>query len=118
MDALDLALALSVVTVLLGLVAVLRLEPLGRWMGIGPLEPKGRSELRATYGAAFGGVGVAAAILHNESAYWVLASLWIARGVLRFLTAAMDSSWSTWVMSAVLFDAAMAITLVVLLLVG
>ena len=60
------------------------------------VEPKGRtgvSELRATYGGLFLGMGLTG--LQNEAAFAVAAACWCGAAVLRAFSVFLDQSFST-----------------------
>jgi hypothetical protein len=111
MEALDVARLVAIITAVFGVVAALRLDGTMKFLGVAATDPRGRAELRAVYGALFGAVGASAAIIHDVSAYGVLAAVWATIGVLRFASVAADSSWNTYNAGSIAFELATAAVL-------
>ncbi len=83
---------LSVALGLLGLLAPLRAA---RMVGLKPEGPRGMSELRATYGGLFTGLGLACLVLQAPAAYAVAACGWLGAALARLVSMAVDRnpSW-------------------------
>lgn len=92
----QLAYAAAGVTVALALLALLNPALAARVLGLGVVEPRGLSEIRATYGAMFlviGGVMLWAIPMRPSGAPWLRFAgiLWIAMAVGRALSTIIDA---------------------------
>jgi hypothetical protein len=85
----------AILTVALGLLGLLAPLHAGRMVGLKPEGPRGLSELRATYGGLFAGLGLACLVLQAPAAYAVAASAWLSAALARLLSMAVDRnpSW-------------------------
>jgi hypothetical protein len=75
----------------LGLCAPLRAA---RMVGLSPLGARGVSELRATYGGLFLGLGLAALLWQQPAAYGVAGIAWLGAAVARLASIVLDRSVS------------------------
>jgi hypothetical protein len=75
----------------LGLCAPLRAA---RMVGLSPLGARGVSELRATYGGLFLGLGLAALLWQQPAAYGVAGTAWLGAAVARLASIVLDRSVS------------------------
>jgi hypothetical protein len=85
----------AVLTVILGLLGMLAPLHAGRMVGLKPLDGRGISELRATYGGLFTGMGLACLVLQAPAAYAVAACAWLGAALMRAVSMAVDRnpSW-------------------------
>jgi Domain of unknown function (DUF4345) len=85
----------AVLTVILGLLGILTPLQAGRMVGLKPLDGRGISELRATYGGLFAGMGLACLVLQTPAAYAVAACAWLGAALMRAVSMAVDRnpSW-------------------------
>jgi len=85
----------AVLTVALGLLGFLAPLSAGRIVGLKPEGPRGLSELRATYGGLFAGLGLACLVLQVPAAYAVAACAWLGAALARLASMALDRnpSW-------------------------
>lgn len=90
-----LALLGALLTVALGLLGLLAPLHAGRMVGLKPEGPRGLSELRATYGGLFAGLGLACLVLQAPAAYAVAACAWLGAALARLASMAVDRnpSW-------------------------
>ena len=75
----------------LGLCAPLRAA---RMVGLSPLGARGVSELRATYGGLFLGLGLAALLWQQPAAYGVAGAAWLGAALARLASIVLDRSVS------------------------
>ena len=85
----------AILTIALGLLGLLAPLRAGRMVGLKPEGPRGLSELRATYGGLFAGLGLACLVLQAPAAYAVAACAWLGAALARLASMALDRnpSW-------------------------
>jgi hypothetical protein len=85
----------ALLTVALGLLGLLAPLQAGHMVGLKPEGPRGLSELRATYGGLFTGLGLACLVLQAPVAYAVAACAWLGAALARLASMALDRnpSW-------------------------
>ncbi|MEI6028888.1 MAG: DUF4345 family protein [Betaproteobacteria bacterium] len=85
----------AILTIALGLLGLLAPLLAGRMVGLKPEGPRGLSELRATYGGLFAGLGLACLVLQAPAAYAVAACAWLGAALARLASMALDRnpSW-------------------------
>ena len=81
-------------TVALGLLGLVRPGVAADIVGIVPEEELGRSEVRATYGGIFLGLGVGCFWLRSPEAYFVVALAWLGATVARVASIVIERSIS------------------------
>ena len=80
----------AVVTVVLGCLGLLFPNAVGRVLGIEPDRPMGISELRATYGGVFLGLGIGCLVAQSVPVFTVVGAAWCAAAVARIVSCAVD----------------------------
>jgi len=80
----------SVVTLLLGLLGLLAPRRAASMVGIGAADALGRSEVRATYGGVFLGLGAACLLLRSPEAYAVAGAAWMAAATARLVSISIE----------------------------
>ena len=88
----------AAITLGLGIIAIGLPSFIAEKVGIGARDSFGRSEVRATYGGLFVGLGAACFWLQSQEAFLVAAIAWLAAAVARLLSmlAERDVSGKYW----------------------
>jgi len=76
----------AVISLLLGLVAVLRPDLIQRFVSIRAIGKEGQSEIRATYGGFFIGIALYALFTQSATAFTVIGAGWLGAALIRLLT--------------------------------
>lgn len=82
----------AVVTLILGVFGLLAPRKAAALVGVTPLNRVGISEIRATYGGLFIGLGVTTLLLANKSVYSVAAACWLGAALARIISIFADNS--------------------------
>ncbi len=85
----------AMVTAVLGVLALLFPIAVARVLGVEAKNPLGNSELRATYGGFFIGLGVGCWLAQSSTVFAVVGGAWCAAGCVRLLTIFFEHSRST-----------------------
>jgi hypothetical protein len=96
------------IMVLLGLLGLLVPERLSRVVGVAPAGALGVSEVRATYGGFFLGLGVACLVAQSRAAFVVAGTAWGAAAFARILSVVFDHSRTRENYAGILIEAGMA----------
>jgi hypothetical protein len=85
----------ALLTIALGLLGLLAPLHAARMVGLKPESHRGVSELRATYGGLFTGLGLACLVLQAPAAYAVAACAWLGAALARLVSMTVDRnpSW-------------------------
>jgi len=89
-----LALVGAGLTVALGMLGLVRPEVAADLVGVVPEGSLGRSEIRATYGGLFLGLGGACLWLRSPEAYLVVALAWLSAAAARLVAIAIERNVS------------------------
>ena len=84
----------ALINVGLGCLALLFPNSVARVLGIEAKSPLGGSELRATYGGFFIGLGVGCLIAQSSAVFTVVGGAWCAAGCIRVMIIGFERSWS------------------------
>ena len=84
----------AVITLALGLLGCVAPMKAAAMVGLSPRGPRGLSELRATYGGLFAGLGLACLLWPEPAAYAVAGLGWWGAGVARAVSIAVDRNLS------------------------
>lgn len=94
----------ALITLLLGLLAVIRPDVIQRFVSIRAVGKEGRSELKATYGGFFIAIALYALVTQSYTAFTVLAVGWLGAALVRAMTLCQGAfSWRN--LGGVLFEA-------------
>lgn len=85
----------AIITATLGVLALLFPSSVARLLGVEAINSLGESELRATYGGFFVGLGLGCSIAQSSIAFAVVGSAWCFAGCVRLGTLAFDRSISS-----------------------
>ena len=85
----------AVITTLLGVLALLFPSSVARVLGVEARNPLGSSELRATYGGFFIGLGVGCWLAQSSVVFAVVGGAWCTAGCIRLLTICFERSLSS-----------------------
>jgi hypothetical protein len=96
------------IMVLLGLLGLVFPGRVSRVVGVAPVGALGFSEVRATYGGFFLGLGVACLVAQSTEAFVVAGTAWGAAAFVRVLSVVLDHSRTRENFAGVLIEAAMA----------
>lgn len=96
-----------VLSIVLGLVALVSPETLARQTGLVADGPLGRSELRALFGGVFIGIGIAALLLGSPAAHLVGAAAFLGGAAAKVLSATLERGVLPAALPGLLFDLAL-----------
>ena len=82
----------AVMTAVLGGLGLLFPTSVARVLGVEPKNSLGNSELRATYGGFFVGLGVGCWMVQSSVVFAVVGGAWCSAGAVRLLTLGFDRS--------------------------
>lgn len=95
----------------LGVMGLLAPMQAARLVGLAPVGRLGVSELRATYGGLFIGMGLACLVLDSPPAYGVAAAAWLGAAAGRGLSIVIDRNLSRMNIGGVLVEATIGVLL-------
>lgn len=101
----------AVVFVVLGLVGFFFPNLIAKFVGIIPCEGRGKSEIRATYGGVFLGVGASALYFQESHVFTAVGIGWALAAVGRILGILVDKEYHKLNFGGVLFEISVAILL-------
>ncbi len=101
----------ALVTMGLGVMALVRPSAAAAFTGIAPQGKIGVSEIRATYGGLFFMLGASALLFQQASIFTVVGLAWAGAAAGRVISLVVDSSRSSKNLGAVAFEAAVALLL-------
>ena len=93
-----------VLSIVLGVGALVSPETLARQTGLAADGPLGRSELRALFGGVFIGIGIAALLLGSPAAHLVGAAAFLGGAAAKLLSAALERGVLPAALPGLLFD--------------
>jgi len=102
----------SILTMLLGLMGLLSPASAAKFTSIKPDGLVGVSEIRATYGGFFLGVGGAALFFQNHYLYLGLGVAWISAAVGRIISVIVDKSSSAKNLGGIIFELFIGVLLI------
>lgn len=85
----------AVLTTVLGVLALLFPVSVARVLGVEAKNPLGNSELRATYGGFFIGLGLGGWIAQSSTVFAVVGGAWCMAGIVRLLSIGFERSLSS-----------------------
>jgi hypothetical protein len=85
----------AVLSIALGLFGLIFPSSAAKLVAVQPLGRLGTSEIRATYGGLFIGLGAACLYLQHPIAYFVGGAAWLGAAVGRLISVLIDSSYSS-----------------------
>jgi Domain of unknown function (DUF4345) len=94
----------ALLTTGLGIVGLLSPQSTARMIGIKPSEPRGVSEIRATYGGMFLSLGVLALYSQNVETYTAIGCGWIGAAIARVFSILVDRQLSKLNIGGVLLE--------------
>lgn len=97
----------AILTLALGGLGLLRPDLAARLVAVTPNDALGRTEIRATYGGLFAGLGIFALASQDEVAFIMLGAGWVAAAVARTVSTPMEKAGSLGYRAAA-FEAVMA----------
>jgi uncharacterized membrane protein HdeD (DUF308 family) len=97
----------AILNIILGILAVILPERVGNFIGISASGDLGVSEIRATYGGLFIGLGTAS--LLENAGFFVLGSAWCCAGIARVVSMLIDKSRSWKMIAGVLMEISMGL---------
>ncbi len=80
----------AVISIALGLFALLRPRPAAQFVDLEPTSPKGVAEIRISWGGLYLGMGIMAFLLRAAPAFQMLGAAWLSLAVVRTLTIFID----------------------------
>jgi hypothetical protein len=95
----------AAITLILGCLGLLFPDRVSRIVGVSPVGPLGKSELRATYGGFFLCLGAGCLITQSDTAFLVAGSAWIGSAIARLISVAADKSHSRENLVGIFFEA-------------
>ena len=95
----------AVATLLLGLLGLFAPTKAAQFVGIKPDGLLGLSELRATYGGVFVGMGLLCLMRPSATAFSVAAACWLGAALARLVSIGVDRSYSAKNAGGVLLEA-------------
>jgi Domain of unknown function (DUF4345) len=101
----------AAVFVLLGIVGFFFPDLIAKFVGIIPDEGRGKSEIRATYGGVFLGVGASALYFQDVNVFTAVGIGWALAAVARILGILVDKEYHKLNFGGVLFETVVAILL-------
>ena len=94
----------AIITVGLGALGLLAPLRAARMVGLQPDGGRGLTELRATYGGLFVGMGLACLVMQDPAAYAVAACAWWGAAIARVVSIAVDRQLSWLNMGGVVLE--------------
>jgi hypothetical protein len=101
----------SAFSVLLGILGLFSPRTTAKFVGITAGEERGKSEIRATYGGVFLGIGVTALVLQDASVFTALGIGWLCAAVARIFGILVDKEFHKLNFGGVVFEAFTALLL-------
>lgn len=98
----------ALLSVALGLLGLLRPEAAAKLVSISALGPVGRSEIRATYGGLFIGLGLACLLVPQPAAWLTAGSAWAGAALARTMSMLIDGSRDPKNMGGIALEGAIA----------
>ena len=96
----------AAITVGLGLLGCIRPDLAAKMVGIRPEGRLGISEIRATYGGVFFGLGAAAFLYASDGVYLTLALAWFGAAAARSASVFVDKSYDRRNLGGIVMEAA------------
>lgn len=85
----------ALVTLVLGILGLVAPRKIANLVGIVPEGMLGLSEVRATYGGIFIGLGVACLLFQQSEVYFAVGLAWLTAAVARTISIFLDRAFST-----------------------
>lgn len=101
----------AMVTLLLGLLGLLAPSRAATLTSIAPIGPDGRSEIRATYGGLFLGMGMLCLLLQVEVVFITIATAWFGAAAGRFISMLLDRNFSPKNLGGICFESVIGLLL-------
>lgn len=94
----------ALITLLLGMLALIRTDLIQRFVSIRGIGKEGLSEVKATYGGFFISIALYALILQSYTAFTVLGAGWLGAALIRLVTLLQGAfTWKN--LGGVIFEA-------------
>lgn len=103
----------AILTAGLGIIGLFNPILTARTVGIEPSEPRGISELRATYGGLFMGLGMSALYFQDTAIYTTIGCGWIGAAIARICSILIDRQISKLNLGGVVVEAGIGILLLI-----
>jgi Domain of unknown function (DUF4345) len=98
-------------TIGLGIIGLLKPMTIGPLVGIMPTEPRGLSEIRATYGGLFIGLGGLALYAQDVKIYAAVGCGWIGAAIARICSIVVDRQMSKMNIGGIVLEGGIALLL-------